>query len=495
MRLQVIRALMAEIGADSAILADANFKKLASSKTAPSEFLRLVGCHVGGYTQKKRLADGLKVLIAKIEEAEKKVSVEKALGKAKRAEPEEHALVAAHCSHDCKEKLQSLNTVLQAMIDQGHVTAEEKQQVVNQMIAKRAAARAADKATVVEKIERMIVSVSNAAPFTLPLENLGAINSMLKNIEEAELLEKRPWKSLTGVERDKVDRKAKIYDEIRAVEKSSLMWFETEAEFKPRLAHSLTAHAKLLAEQRRLEEEQAWERARLEEEHAREKKRLDAIEKAEREGRELILKLEAKRLEDEGKEKKPVVQPKKKEKPARMRLNPLALFVDPRTLQQAETEEEWADADADTSSVFPSPSLSPSPSPSLSPLVVASAAPSQQDADAAALPPAAAASPLLAPAKMPVQEIKSKADAKAKAKTEPKPVIESKWGDVAPPVLQEGDETSVAGPSLAEAAKAVPVPVKKTPPPQPKKKEKGKFSKMGADLLGFDCNNPNLVKN
>merc|ERR1712187_279654 len=79
-------------------------------------------------------------------------------------------------------------------------------------------------------------------------------------------LEKKPWKNLTGSERDMVNKKQHLQDEMNALQDADRMWFETEEEAQPRFQQAIAAHASVVAERRRIEEAEEIERAKLEKE-------------------------------------------------------------------------------------------------------------------------------------------------------------------------------------------------------------------------------------
>lgn len=450
---------MADTGSGLDISTDRNFQKLAAS--GAEEFGRLIDKHLPGYLPKKRLVEGLKELLAKVEVAENKLYLVRNLGKAKsKLEDAEQSLVDKYGSIELKEKIQTLNATCQAMIDEGRLTHEEKSQVHEQLLARRAKAKAEDKAKVLEKIENMLLSVSKAEPLSLPLAGLEEVYPLHLELQHALRIEKKPFKSQSADERAVLGRKSRVEDAIRAWSEKSRQWFETEDQFRPRLERTLEAHRKVLAEQQRREEEEAVERKRIADEQALEAKRIAAKEAEERRARELEAKLEAKRAEAALRPQKEAPQAKKKEKAKVVRLDNRDLFVPPPRHSDDEAEEnptEEAEEAVDTA---------PAPEPEKP-----KAAPKAADAKAAA------------PAKV-VKVVK------------PKVVRPSMWGEAEKGAEDEGEEregdsADEDAPSLQAAAKVT--PVKKTPPPPPKKKEKSKPQKMSLASLGFDADNKNYL--
>lgn len=451
---------MADTGSGIDISTDRNFQRLAASETGAEEFGRLIDAHLPGYLPKKRLVEGLKELLAKVEGAENKLYLVKNLGKAKsKLDDTEQALVDKYSTIDLKEKVQSLNATCQAMIDEGRLTHEEKSQVHEQLLVRRAAAKAADKAKLLEKIENMLLSVCKAEPLSLPLGGLDEVYPLHLELQHILRLEKKPVKSLGADDRAALSRKSCVEDGIRAWSEKSRQWFETEDQFAPRLERTLEEHRKVLAEQKRREEEEAIERKRIADEQALEAKRLAAKEAEERRARELEAKLEAKRQEAALRPQKEAPQAKKKEKVKRVVLDNRDLFVPPpRHSDDEEAPDGQQDAQEAEEAVDPAPAPEPEKP---------KAAPKAPDAKAPA------------PAKV-VKVVKPsiwEAPKKAEEEDEEK---------------EEGDTGDEDAPSLQAAAKLAPV-VKKTPPPAPKKKEKSKFKKVAMTDLGFDANNPNYL--
>lgn len=449
----------------SSLLEDANFQLLASYKNGAEEFARLLTEHVRGYTQKKRLADGLKELNVKVEAVESKQIYAQSVGKAKQLDAEDQALINKYSSHDLKEKLQNLNALTQAMIDEGQLTPTEKPQVLESLRARLAAAKAADKTKQAEKLDTMLSVVVKVVPVSIPVRNLSEIHSLNDNLEEVQHLEKRVWKNLTGAERDKVNRKQHILDEIKAMRKLETMWFETEEESNPRFQHALAMHAKMVAERRKLEEEQAMERRRLEEEQALDQKRLAKIEKEEREHRELMAKLEAKRLEALANPSNAISKPKPKEKARVVKLDNTELFDAVHNYElpadnKSDEEEYWEDEALEQSR--------------------------WEEDTSASLEKSAGRTTATEPTAK-----KATAKPRAPAKPKVKVELECKWDTVAPAQLQEPDDST--GPSLAEAVKApAQAPSGQKPLPQPAgKKEKKKFTKLDPHQL-FD-GTPNFL--
>mmetsp|Transcript_106663 Transcript_106663/g.296854 ORF Transcript_106663/g.296854 Transcript_106663/m.296854 type:complete len:407 (-) Transcript_106663:97-1317(-) len=238
---------------------DCNFQRLAACKTGAEEFKSLLAEHVAGYTQRKRLLEGLKELIPRVEAVDTKVQISKQLGKAKAAKLElaERTLHESFGVADLKEKVQILNASLQASLDEGLLTAEEKAQVVEELAARLTAAEADGKGKLKEKLERMCTTVSQAVPITLPVDDDVELDALKKKLRALQQLEKKLWDSLGEHERKRLEEKPQLKEDIAVMEGKSRMWFETDKEFRQRLDEALSSVALLRLEQRRLEKKDA----------------------------------------------------------------------------------------------------------------------------------------------------------------------------------------------------------------------------------------------
>eukprot|EP00928_Gymnodinium_smaydae_P008701 TRINITY_DN13181_c0_g1_i1.p1 TRINITY_DN13181_c0_g1~~TRINITY_DN13181_c0_g1_i1.p1 ORF type:complete len:467 (+),score=137.77 TRINITY_DN13181_c0_g1_i1:99-1499(+) len=465
---------MAETDTMPEIFSDANFKRLARKTTKVDEFTRLVSEHVAGYSQKKKLVTGLKEMLTRVETAENKLYLARNLGKAKsKLETEEQALADNHTSADLKEKVQLLNTDMQTMLDEGRLTQDEKPIVHEQLLARRTAAKADGKEKLLEKLEKNISSVAKAKLIELPVPNLEAVYPAHLQLLDIERLEKKPQKNLAAHERTLLDKKAKVELSIKTWSAENRMWFENEFEFKPRLQRALDVLMKQKAADRIREEEEAVERKRKAEEEALEQKRLAQQQAEERKAQELEEKLKAKRLEAAAKPQKEAPQAKKKEKVKRVVLDNRDLFQPP---PRNESDEEAEEDQTDSNEKAEAPNVEPP-----------TAEKKKEPADSNAKPTAKV-----------VEEAPKQPEKPAKAREAPKPKEEKEsiWKSASPEPTnseKENEDGSAAEPSLAEAAKSQPKAAAKAKIPPPAKKEKKKFTKLSANQLGFDCDNPNYV--
>eukprot|EP00930_Biecheleria_cincta_P057750 TRINITY_DN43630_c0_g1_i1.p1 TRINITY_DN43630_c0_g1~~TRINITY_DN43630_c0_g1_i1.p1 ORF type:complete len:646 (+),score=233.05 TRINITY_DN43630_c0_g1_i1:97-2034(+) len=297
------------------LLSDANFDQLAASQTTSEQFLGLVNEHLPGYTQKRRLLDGLKELLTKVEAAENKLYMVKNVGKKAGAlESEDEKLINRYGTLDIKEKRKSLLADLNSMIEAGRLTVEEKPVLQEQLAAKRAAAKEDNKPSLVEKTELQLVSLGRAEGITHPVPNLEDFFSLEQELQHIQILEKKAGKKLTNEEQETVKNKGNIQESIRELAKKHRMWFETDHEIHRRLEKAFIELARLKAEQKKREAEEAEERKRRAEEEAMEQKRQALKEAEDKKAQELEAKLQAKRAEAALKPAKEIPQPKKKEK-------------------------------------------------------------------------------------------------------------------------------------------------------------------------------------
>lgn len=296
------------------IFDDCNFKRLADDKTSADEFRTLLQEHVQGYSQKRRLSEGLKDLVKRVEEAENRLLVAKNVGKFKEPNPEDKMLTTLFSSFELKEKAEIAASELQSMIQQGQITRFERAHVLENLQMRLAKAKEAGKAKVEEKLEGMLTSVRSAGPFLLPVPNLDDFTRLEKELQAIAKLEKLSAKSLTAALQERIQSKAEVQGDFDALEESSRMWFEMQTEFKPRLDDAMREWAASEEERRKKEEEDAFrEKLRLEEE-ALEKKRAEAEAKEMEKARMLEEKLKAKREEAALKPVKEVPQKVVKEK-------------------------------------------------------------------------------------------------------------------------------------------------------------------------------------
>lgn len=241
---------MATGGFDN-IAEDPNFRALARCACSLEDFNRLLDAHVGGYTQKRRLFNGLKKLHATLLEVETQIIIRASVKGKSSLDPVDQALYDVHGVDDLKEKMQTLSTAMQAAMDGGHLSAEEKPQVLEMLNAKLEAAE--HKPNVQEKLRNIISVVASAAPYSAPMPECIELKSFKNKLKGIHALEAKPSESLTEYEQKKIDDKPRVKEALRALEMQVRMWFETDAEFKQRLEKSLLNATHLQLEQKRLQ--------------------------------------------------------------------------------------------------------------------------------------------------------------------------------------------------------------------------------------------------
>jgi len=462
---------MAAFGTD-AIREDPNFRLIASSKTDSEELLRLVDAHIPGYTQRKRLLDGLKDTVSAWEAIEQKMVVAKAVGKLKgKLDPAEESLYNLHKIDNLKEKVQSLNASIQASLDAGQVTAEEQPTVIQHLDSRLAKAKLDGKEKLKEKLERQLAAVKSATPKPVPLPDIKELHQLTKALQEAQTLAEKPRKALSEEERKKVRDMPEVEAAIKAARYKSRMWFESEEEFKPRYEEALVIIAK--------EEE---EQARLDALKREEEKRLATIEKEQQRWNEMNQKLEQKRLAEKDLPQKPAQQSKKKKEKKVIRLDNKDLFVD-RLHEEEEAPEDAEEEETQEETEAPCAEATED----------CQGAPNSQNTEAArdvaeVSQEAATKAPEVPEPAKPTKKKAAKAVVDKPSAWSAAPAASAALPEEGEAGQENGtteatDPSPALGPSLTDAVKAA--PVKKTPPPQPKKKEKKKFSKLGLDDLGF----------
>jgi hypothetical protein len=277
---------------------DSNFCRIVDDKVPIDEFTRLVEEHVQGYTQKKRLSEGLKTFITKVEAAENRLVVARNVGKFKAPDPEDKALTDLCESGVLKEKSKVLTDQMNSQCEEGRVADSEKPQVLESLRTRLAKAKETGKAKLEEKLDRMISAVAKALYFIPPISNVARFHELTNEIKAIEKLEKLPAKHVTAALRERISGKQALQDEFDALYQQSAMWFETEVEFKPRFDKGMEAYAVQEADRIRREEEEAFELQRRAEDEALERKRLEAQRKEEEKQKAMEAQLEARRLKD-----------------------------------------------------------------------------------------------------------------------------------------------------------------------------------------------------
>jgi CRISPR/Cas system-associated endonuclease Cas1 len=283
-----------------------------------------------------------------VEAVEAKLAIVKSVGKAKQLDADEVSMSQKYDNLDLKAKCQKCRSLAEAMIENGKLTHKELPEVLESLRTRLETAKANGKATLQEKLERLLAAAAKKTIQYFPVANIEEIAQKRKDYEDVEALNQRPWKSLTSDEQRQVTNKSTLALELAAVESKGIMWFETEEEYGPRVKlavadYERTQVQRRQAEARRIKEEKekaaelAFQKKIEEQDRLLEEKRLAAKEKEEQLEAELAAKLEAKRLEDLAKPQKEVAPVKKKEKVRKVKLDAKSLFLDK---SQADIREE-----------------------------------------------------------------------------------------------------------------------------------------------------------
>lgn len=332
----------------SEIAEDENFQRLAADTCLGEEFERLLEEKVCGYTQKKRLQEGLKTFTKKVEDLEYRTIVQKSVGKFKTVDEEDKAITDAHNSAELKVKLETIKTSLQTMLDEGKISAEEKPAVLDSLRTRLAAAKAAGKAKLEEKLDNMMTIVIRSVGYEVPVANLPAMLDVHKQVRMIERFERISKSRMSAAERDKIESKPQLQEAFEAMVQSSAMWFETAIEFKPRLHKALEWYEANEKEEKERAEQEQFDKERKADEEEFEKKQKAKKEKENKEAEALEAKLEAKRLEALAKPQKEVAPPPVKKvhaKAVKVDVKRDHWFVDP----EEEAAEEARKAAEDTS--------------------------------------------------------------------------------------------------------------------------------------------------
>jgi hypothetical protein len=208
------------------------------------DFRRVIATHVVSYVAKKRLLDAIKERIAKMEEAERKLIEREVL---------DDALQKLYDTLDLeklKGKVQVLAGEMQAMIDAGQLTADEKTMVQEQLDGKLAAleaeltkADADGKAKLKAKLEEQQkklkdtrAAVSGAAPApTPPLKYAKEIQKLHVRLAGLSKMEKENAGKYTLEQLKVLGERPEMEEALSVYKARSRVWFETDEEFDRRV--------------------------------------------------------------------------------------------------------------------------------------------------------------------------------------------------------------------------------------------------------------------
>uniref|UniRef100_A0A7S0ZSX9 Uncharacterized protein n=1 Tax=Noctiluca scintillans TaxID=2966 RepID=A0A7S0ZSX9_NOCSC len=214
------------------------------AECAVDEFRRLVASHVSSYGLKKRLLEALKAREVKLESAEQKLIARAEL------DAEEQALYDTLNIDLLKEKAQILSGELQAAIENGKLTSEERNHAQEQFASKqdlletelekaKSAGKAKMQAKLEEQVEKLKLTRTKLAGVhpiePMPLRHTREIQSLQTKLLSLERLEKELANSKhTLDELKRLGEMPELREAIGVLEQRSRLWFETDAEFQRR---------------------------------------------------------------------------------------------------------------------------------------------------------------------------------------------------------------------------------------------------------------------
>lgn len=217
-----------------------------------ADFRRMVEKNVTTYATKKRLLDSLREKLARLDEAEKKLIAR---------ETPDAALQSLYDTLDVdglKEKSKIVTVDMQAMIDAGQLTSDEKSQASEQLDAKLAAlqtdlkkAEADGKEKLKakleegkEKLKATKAAVSDAKPAALaPLKYAAEIQRLNKRLLGLAKLEKECNGKYTIEQLKGLGERPDMEEAMSVLKTRSRTWFESDEEFKARLKECLAQAA------------------------------------------------------------------------------------------------------------------------------------------------------------------------------------------------------------------------------------------------------------
>lgn len=205
------------------------------------EFRRLVSTHVLGYAPKKRVLDALRERLTRLDSVEAKLIARETL------DATEQALYDSLSIDGLKEKVGVLGGELQAVIEAGNLTAEERTQVVQMLDSKLAGldadvakAEAKEKLRVKLEEQREKVRATRKAVFNAeavlppPLRHAEEIRRLRSKLSQLQRLEKVSGQ-FTLDDLKRLAEKPELEEAIAILENRSRIWLETDEEFQHRL--------------------------------------------------------------------------------------------------------------------------------------------------------------------------------------------------------------------------------------------------------------------
>jgi len=208
------------------------------------DFQRMVTAHVTTYTTKKRLLDSIREKLAKLEEAEQKMIAREAV------DATLQNLYDTLSADGLKAKVKVMAVELQASIDGGELTSDERTQVMEQLDNKLSSlgddlkkAEADGKAKLQAKLEegkeklqtqKAAVSDAKSAP-ARPLKYAAEIQRLHRKLGGIAKLEKENSGKFTLDELKRIGERPELEEAIVELIRRSQMWFETDEELDVRV--------------------------------------------------------------------------------------------------------------------------------------------------------------------------------------------------------------------------------------------------------------------
>jgi len=216
------------------------------------DFRRMVATHVVSYSTKKRLLDIIRERLAKLDEAEQKLIAREVL------DSDLQKLYDTLDAGGLKEKMKVMATEMQASIDNGELTGDERTQVLEQLDGKLSAlqeqlakAEAEGKPKAKAKLEeakekltatKVAVSDAKSAPM-LPLKYAADLQRLHKRLAGLARLEKENSGKFTIDQLKAIGERPEMEEAKLEMMRRSRMWFESDKEFDARLKHCLSQAA------------------------------------------------------------------------------------------------------------------------------------------------------------------------------------------------------------------------------------------------------------
>ena len=223
-------------------LSDLGSPGYLASVCAVDTFEKMVLSKTQSWAQRRRLLSELNDMMTRFKGIEQQMIDVVPLS------PEDQELYDLTSTEDLQTKITWLNQKLKNMVEQGEITAGEKQQLLVQVEEKIAtvetelgAAVAEGKPKKEEKLKQMMGNVQarkqmleTIEPIRHPLKHEKDIKDLRLQVIPLEKLEATKGRLLTMAEMKKIGQKPELEDQIAELESQSRGWFEDDVEFQTR---------------------------------------------------------------------------------------------------------------------------------------------------------------------------------------------------------------------------------------------------------------------